>query len=79
MAGDCANRCYSPLDEINTQNVKNLNVIATFSTGITHGHEGQPLVVNNTMYLVTPYPNDLLAIIEGLTKNYPPGPRHLHE
>jgi PQQ-dependent dehydrogenase (methanol/ethanol family) len=25
------------------------------------GHEGQPLVVNNTMYVVTPYPNVLYA------------------
>lgn len=61
-AGDYANTRYSPEDKINTQNVKNLRLIATFSTGITHGHEGQPLVVNNTMYIVTPYPNNLLAI-----------------
>src|SRR5215204_3755507 len=29
----------------------------TFSTGVLRGHEGQPLVVGNTMYVVTPYPN----------------------
>lgn len=61
-AGDYANTRYSPLDQINTENVKNLKIVATFSTGITHGHEGQPLVVNNTMYVVTPFPNNLLAI-----------------
>ena len=61
-AGDLANDRYSPLDQINTQNVKNLKMIATFSDGITHGHEGQPLVVNNTMYIVTPYPNNLIAL-----------------
>ena len=33
----------------------------TFSTGVLAGHEGQPLVVNNTMYVVTPYPNVLYA------------------
>ena len=32
------------------------------STGIAHGHEGQPLVVNNTMYVVTPFPNNLIAL-----------------
>src|SRR5581483_4669038 len=53
---------YSPLDEINSQNVKNLRVVTTLSTGIPHGHEGQPLVVNNTMYVVTPFPNNLIAV-----------------
>jgi len=33
----------------------------TFSTGVLGGHEGQPLVVDNTMYVVTPYPNVLYA------------------
>jgi glucose dehydrogenase len=61
-AGDYANTRYSPLSQINTQNVKNLRVIGTMSTGIPHGHEGQPLVVNNTMYVVTPFPNDLIAL-----------------
>ena len=32
------------------------------STGINQGHEGQPLVVNNTMYVVTPFPNNLIAV-----------------
>jgi PQQ-dependent dehydrogenase (methanol/ethanol family) len=61
-AGDYANTRFSPLDQINASNVKNLKVIGTMSTGIPHGHEGQPLVVNNTMYVVTPYPNDLIAL-----------------
>src|SRR5437868_12695246 len=34
----------------------------TFSTGINRGHEAAPLVVNNTMYIVTPYPNILYAL-----------------
>ena len=33
----------------------------TFSTGVLAGHEGQPLVVKNTMYVVTPWPNMLYA------------------
>jgi PQQ-dependent dehydrogenase (methanol/ethanol family) len=61
-AGDYANTRYSPLNQITTENVKNLKVIATLSTGLPHGHEGQPLVVKNTMYIVTPYPNNLIAI-----------------
>jgi alcohol dehydrogenase (cytochrome c) len=34
----------------------------TFSTGVLHGHEGQPLVVGKTMYLVTPWPNIVYAL-----------------
>jgi alcohol dehydrogenase (cytochrome c) len=59
---DFAASRYSTLDEINTSNAKNLKVSSTFSTGVLHGHEGQPLVVGNTMYVVTPYPNVLYAI-----------------
>src|SRR4051812_4378407 len=61
-AGDYGNLRYSPLDSIKTTNVKDLHVITTMSTGIPHGHEGQPLVLNNTMYVVTPFPNNLIAI-----------------
>jgi lanthanide-dependent methanol dehydrogenase len=61
-AGDYGNLRFSPLGDINAGNVANLRVMTTLSTGIPHGHEGQPLVVNNTMYVVTPYPNNLLAI-----------------
>jgi PQQ-dependent dehydrogenase (methanol/ethanol family) len=61
-AGDYGNLRYSPLDSIKTTNVKDLHVVTTMSTGIPNGHEGQPLVVNNTMYVVTPFPNNLIAI-----------------
>lgn len=61
-AGDYGNTRYSPLDKINTHNVQNLHIAATMSTGIPHGHEGQPLVVNNTLYVVTPFPNNLIAL-----------------
>lgn len=61
-AGDYANTRFSPLSQITTQNVKNMHVVATMSTGIPHGHEGQPLVVNKTMYVVTPFPNYLIAL-----------------
>src|SRR6185436_7726958 len=61
-AGDYGNLRYSTLDTIKTTNVMNLQVITTFSTGVAHGHEGQPLVFGNTMYVVTPFPNNLIAV-----------------
>src|SRR6478609_4267247 len=42
-AKDYANRRYSGLDQINTDNVKNLKVAWTFSTGIMRGQEAAPL------------------------------------
>ncbi len=60
-AKDYAATRYSGLTEINTGNVKRLRAAWSFSTGVLGGHEGQPLVVNNTMYAVTPYPNVLYA------------------
>ena len=53
---------FSTLTDINTENVKNLKLAWTFSTGLTRGHEAAPLVVNNTMYIVTPWPNMLYAL-----------------
>src|SRR6201998_4445121 len=34
---------YSPLDQINSSNVKNLVPVWTFSTGVVEGHEAPPL------------------------------------
>jgi len=56
-AGDYASSRYSELAQITAANAKNLRAAWTFSTGVLRGHEGQPLVVGNTMYVVTPYPN----------------------
>ena len=61
---------YSTLAEINGGNVKNLKVAWTFSTGVLRGHEGGPLVVGNTMYVHTPYPNIVYAL--DLTKEGAP-------
>jgi PQQ-dependent dehydrogenase (methanol/ethanol family) len=61
-AKDYASTRFSSLDQINATNVANLKVAWTFSTGNTRGHEAAPLVVNNTMYIVTPYPNILYAL-----------------
>jgi PQQ-dependent dehydrogenase (methanol/ethanol family) len=61
-AGDYGHTRFSPLDQIDTGNVGRLVVTTTFSTGIPRGHEGNPLVVGDTMYLHTPFPNDLHAL-----------------
>ena len=60
-AKDYAATRYSGLREITAANAARLRPVWTFSTGVLGGHEGQPLVVNNTMYVVTPYPNVLYA------------------
>lgn len=61
-AKDYANTRYSPLDQINTGNAKDLRPSFTFSTGVTRGHEAAPLVVGATLYVVTPYPNFVYAL-----------------
>ena len=53
---------FSPLDRINTYNVRNLQVKWTFQLGVTDSLEAPPLVVGDTMYVLTPKPNTLYAI-----------------
>jgi PQQ-dependent dehydrogenase (methanol/ethanol family) len=57
-----ANTRNSTLNEITTENAKNLKVAWTMSTGATRGHEGQPLVVGDTMYFESAYPNHVFAV-----------------
>lgn len=45
---------YSPLDQINTTNVKGLVPVWTFSTGVIEGHEAPPIVNNGAMFVTTP-------------------------
>jgi lanthanide-dependent methanol dehydrogenase len=61
-AKDYASTRYSGLADINAGNVANLQLAWSFSTGVLHGHEAAPLVVGDTMYVVTPYPNILYAL-----------------
>ena len=58
---DYASTRYSGLSQITPANAAHLHPVWSFSTGVLGGHEGQPLVVHNTMYVVTPYPNTLYA------------------
>jgi lanthanide-dependent methanol dehydrogenase len=77
-AKNYASTRYSGLDQINTENVKNLKVAWTFSTGVNRGQEAAPIVVGSMMYVVTPYPNILYALDlnnPGATKwKYEPDP-----
>lgn len=53
---------YSTLDKINKDNVGDLQVAWTFSTGVLRGHEGSPLVIGDVMYVHTPFPNTVYAL-----------------
>jgi PQQ-dependent dehydrogenase (methanol/ethanol family) len=59
---DFANTRYSELKQINAENVKNLKLAFTVNTGTLSGQESSPIVVGDTLYFVTPYPNTLFAI-----------------
>ncbi|MGF1645255.1 MAG: methanol/ethanol family PQQ-dependent dehydrogenase [Thiotrichales bacterium] len=60
--GDYAGTRYSKLDQINKDNVKDLQVAWTFSTGVLRGHEGGPMVIGDTMFVHTPFPNKVYSI-----------------
>ncbi|PSH62458.1 PQQ-dependent dehydrogenase, methanol/ethanol family [Phyllobacterium sophorae] len=62
QTGDYANTRYSKLNKITKDNVKNLQVAWTFSTGVLRGHEGGPLIIGDVMYVHTPYPNMVYAL-----------------
>lgn len=52
---------YSPLDQINTKNVRKLVPVWTFSTGVDEGHQSPPIVNNGVMFITTPK-NQVLAL-----------------
>jgi lanthanide-dependent methanol dehydrogenase len=60
--GNYSSTRYSPLSQINKDNVGDLEVAWTFSTGVLRGHEGGPLVIGDVMYVVTPFPNIVYAL-----------------
>ena len=62
QAGDYANHRWSDLNQINASNVGKLQVAWTMSTGVLRGHEGSPLVIGDTMYIHTPFPNNVYAV-----------------
>jgi glucose dehydrogenase len=56
-ARDYSSSRYSGLNQITAENVGDLRLAWSFSTGVTRGHEVAPLVVGTTTYIVTPFPN----------------------
>jgi PQQ-dependent dehydrogenase (methanol/ethanol family) len=61
-AGDAGNTRFSALEQITTGNVDKLRVAFTFPLGVERGQEAAPIVVGDTMYIVTPFPNWLYAL-----------------
>jgi lanthanide-dependent methanol dehydrogenase len=60
--GNFASQRFSPLKQINSGNASKMQVSWTMSMGTDRGLEGQPLVIGNTMYTVSSYPNYVTAI-----------------
>jgi alcohol dehydrogenase (cytochrome c) len=52
---------YSPLGEITPDNVRRLQPVWVFATGVTNGHEAAPIVNNGVMFVATPG-NQVIAI-----------------
>ena len=67
---DYAATRYSGLATITPANAGQLKPVWTFSTGVLRGHEGQPLVVDKMMYVVTPWP-DVLYAFDLTTEGWP--------
>ena len=61
-AGNYNNQRYSKLAQINKDNVADLNMAWSFSTGVLRGHEGNALVIDGTMYVHTAFPNLVFAL-----------------
>ena len=61
LRGNYQGWMYSPLDQINTNNVKNLIPVWSYSTGVDSGHEAPPIVNDGVMFVATPY-DKLLAL-----------------
>ncbi len=53
--GNAESNCYSPLDQINTNNVKDLKVAWTYNTGDTGAAiQCNPIIVDGIMYVTSP-------------------------
>ncbi|HZO23071.1 MAG TPA: PQQ-dependent dehydrogenase, methanol/ethanol family, partial [Steroidobacteraceae bacterium] len=61
-AKNFASTRFSSLTELTPENVKNLQPLLTFSLDVNKGQEAAPIVADNTMYVVTAYPNYVYAL-----------------
>jgi alcohol dehydrogenase (cytochrome c) len=64
-----ANQRYSPLAQINVDNVKSLQPVALMQTGMTASFETTPLVVDGVMYATTPVVDNKMKIMALNAKN----------
>lgn len=55
------NTRYSPLAQIDRDNVAQLVPVFEQPTGVTRGHEAAPIVAGGRLFVVTPWPNLVLA------------------
>ena len=55
---------YSPLNQIDVDNVHELKPLWTFSTGLREGHQAPPVVNDGVMFVTTPH-NHVLALDAG--------------
>jgi PQQ-dependent dehydrogenase (methanol/ethanol family) len=60
--GDYSAQRHSTLDQITVDNVNHLHVAWTMSTGSLRGHEGQPLVIGDMLYVESSFPNHIYAV-----------------
>ena len=58
---DYTNQRYSPLTEINADNVNNLKLTWSYHTGKTGSFQASPIVLDGIMYITTPF-NDVIAL-----------------
>ncbi|MDY6984346.1 MAG: PQQ-dependent dehydrogenase, methanol/ethanol family, partial [Pseudomonadota bacterium] len=52
---DYAEQRFSPLNQINTNNVNDLGIAWTYDTGEVRGHEASPLINDGVMYFTLPW------------------------
>lgn len=52
---------FSPLAQITTANAAQLGMVFHFPTGLDRGHEAAPIVADQTMFVVGPFPNPVFA------------------
>ena len=55
LRGNYQGWMYSPLDQINVSNVKDLAPVWSYSTGVDSGHEAPPIVNDGVMFVAAPY------------------------
>lgn len=61
---DYSNQRFSPLAEINTDNVGNLELAWSYHTGKIGSFQASPIIIDGVMYISTPF-NDVIALDAG--------------